>query len=156
MPSRTDDGCDSDTGCTHSPVECDDDNTCTNETCDPEAGCVYADVNCDDNDGCTADSCDPATGCVHEDIEQTLIVKQGACPAPVNPDSNGVIPMLLVGDLGFDVNNIALDSLDLHRCDGDGGSATPLADHTSVKDLNHPGDSVGCGECQWVIQCPIY
>ena len=65
----------------------------------------------------------------------------------MNPNSNGVIPVLLVGDAGFDVNNVDLDSLDLHRCDGEGGSATPLADHTAVKDLNHPGDSVGCGEC---------
>ncbi len=80
-------------------------------------------------------------------LGQTLIIKQGACPAPVNPNSNGVLPMLLVGDDGFDVNNIDLDSLDLHRCDGAGGSATPLAEHIKVKDLNHPGDSVGCGEC---------
>ncbi|MCH8881510.1 MAG: hypothetical protein IID34_16720, partial [Planctomycetes bacterium] len=82
-------------------------------------------------------------------VERTLIVKQGACPAPVNPNSNGVIPMLLVGDEDFDVNNVDLSSLELRRCDGAGGVATPLADHTEVEDLNHPfgGGEVGCGAC---------
>ncbi|MCH8963317.1 MAG: lamin tail domain-containing protein [Planctomycetes bacterium] len=81
-------------------------------------------------------------------VERTLIVKQGSCPARVNPNSNGVIPMLLVGDEDFDVNNVDLGSLELRRCDGAGGTATPLADHTHVVDLNHPfGGEVGCGEC---------
>ena len=82
-------------------------------------------------------------------VERTLIVKQGACPAPVNPNSNGVIPMLLVGDGDFDVNMVDLTTLELRRCDGAGGVATPLADHTEVEDLNHPfgGGEVGCGAC---------
>ncbi|MCH8053383.1 MAG: hypothetical protein IH895_04930, partial [Planctomycetes bacterium] len=88
---------------------------------------------------------DVALGCP---TERTLIVKQGACPAPVNPNSNGVIPMLLVGDEDFDVNNVDLASLELRRCDGAGEAATPLADHTEVDDLNHPfAGEVGCGEC---------
>ena len=133
--------------------ECDDEDACTDDLCDPAAedadefGCTHGPTNCDDNDSCTADSCDPATGCVNENVEQTLIIKQGACPAPVNPNSNGVIPILLVGNDGFNVNNIDLGSLELRRCDGEGGSASPLADHTTVEDMNHPGDSVGCGEC---------
>ncbi len=81
-------------------------------------------------------------------VARTLIVKQGACPAPVNPNSNGVIPMLLVGDVDFDVSNVDRESLELRRCDGVGGTATPLADHTQVKDLNHPFDGeVSCGQC---------
>jgi hypothetical protein len=146
------DACDALLGCSNTPDDsaCNDGNVCNGEeTCDPDADCQDGEpLNCDDGNACTADSCDPETGCANEDIEQTLIVKQGACPAPVNPNSNGVIPILLVGDAGFDVNNIDLDSLDLHRCDGVGGSATPLADHTHVSDLNHPGGPVGCGECQ--------
>ena len=78
-------------------------------------------------------------------VENTLIVGQGACPAPVNPKSKGVIPMLLAGDVDFDVNDVILDSLELRRCDGVGGTATPLARHTHVADLNHPsGGEVGC------------
>ncbi|MCH8880000.1 MAG: hypothetical protein IID34_08970 [Planctomycetes bacterium] len=151
----TDDLCDPEAedadefGCTNGPTNCDDENECTADSCDSATGCVNEDISadCDDNDSCTADSCDPATGCVNENVEQTLIIKQGACPAPVNPNSNGVIPILLVGNDGFNVNNIDLASLNLHRCDGEGGSASPLADHTTVEDMNHPGDSVGCGEC---------
>ena len=75
----------------------------------------------------------------------TLIVGQGACPAPVNPNSRGVIPMLLAGDVDFDVNDVILNSLELRRCDGAGGTATP--DQTHVTDLNHPSDGIDCGEC---------
>ncbi|MCH8880871.1 MAG: hypothetical protein IID34_13450 [Planctomycetes bacterium] len=85
---------------------------------------------------------------VNEIPEQTLIIKQGACPAPVNPNSNGVIPMALIGSDTFDVNLVDLSSLSLRRCDGEGGSWAPLAEHTLIEDLNHPGGSVECGGCQ--------
>ncbi len=157
-------------GCTHEATECNDDDACTADSCDPANGCVFEPIECDDGDACTDDACadgncentpvdcddsDSCTvdecidgECVNTSFEQTLIIKQGACPAPVNPNSNGVIPILLVGDDGFNVNNIDLDSLDLHRCDGVGGSATPLADHTKVEDLNHPADEpTACGGC---------
>ncbi len=84
---------------------------------------------------------------------RTLIIKQGACPAPVNPNSNGVVPMLLVGEPDFDVRDVVQDSLELRRCDGQGGFVTPLngppGPKIKVKDLNHPFDGeVGCdGPC---------
>ncbi|MCZ6654944.1 MAG: hypothetical protein O7D91_18195 [Planctomycetota bacterium] len=79
---------------------------------------------------------------------ETLIIKQGACPAPVNPNSNGVIPMVLVGSESFDVNDVDQTTLLLRRCDGSGDPWAPLADHTFVEDLNHPGGPVECGGCQ--------
>jgi hypothetical protein len=75
------------------PVNCEDDNPCTDELCDLESGCLYnananacddgnpctiADqctdglclagefLDCDDNDVCTKDSCVPGEGCVHQ------------------------------------------------------------------------------------------
>ena len=36
--------------------------------------------------------------CPEPFILGSLIIKQGACPAPVNPNSNGVVPMALMGD----------------------------------------------------------
>ncbi len=84
---------------------------------------------------------------------RTLIIKQGTCPAPVNPNSNGVVPMLLVGELDFNVREVIQGSLELRRCDGEGGFVTPLngppGPKMKVKDLDHPFDGeVGCdGPC---------
>ncbi len=44
--------------CVATPVICDDDNLCTDDSCDPDTGdCVFepTDVDCDDNDVCTVD-----------------------------------------------------------------------------------------------------
>ena len=75
-----------------SPVNCNDDNPCTDDACTPAGGCDNAPRTgdctdgdactlgdtcqdgactggpqnpCDDDNPCTVDSCDPATGCVH-------------------------------------------------------------------------------------------
>ncbi|MCP4590688.1 MAG: hypothetical protein GY842_08085, partial [bacterium] len=74
-------------------VDCDDTNSCTDDSCDPASGCVNdfntsgcddgdacttddtcSDgmcvggplVDCDDTNSCTDDSCDPASGCVND------------------------------------------------------------------------------------------
>ena len=81
-------------------------------------------------------------------IGASLVIKQGACPAPVNPNSNGVIPMVLVGEEEFDVSSVDVNTLALRRCDGAGGVAMPLPNHIKVKDLNHPnGGSTQCEQC---------
>ncbi len=76
------------------PVNCDDSETCTDDSCDKKTGCVYTpkpgdcsdsdpctvgDVclfgncvpgqnkDCSDGNGCTADSCNVSLGCVHTD-----------------------------------------------------------------------------------------
>ena len=74
---------------------------------------------------------------------QTLIIKGGACPAPVNPGSNGVTPKVLVGAEDFDAGDVDVSSLALSRCDGVGGSVAPNdgppgPPGAQVKDLNHP------------------
>ena len=73
-----------------SPVVCDDQNACTNDTCDSVVGCVFENnanacddgnactsgdiclggecaggsaVTCDDGNSCTSDTCDPSSGC---------------------------------------------------------------------------------------------
>jgi hypothetical protein len=64
----TDDSCEPARGCVHTDnaAACDDTNactsadTCSNGTC--TGGPLY---NCDDGNTCTDDSCDPALGCVH-------------------------------------------------------------------------------------------
>ena len=90
--------------------------------------------------------------------DRTLIVKQGACPAPVNPDSRGLTPMLLVGDVDFDVNEVVTASLQLARCDGIGASISPRegppGPGSQIVDLNHPNhDDVGCNGGQDPCSC---
>lgn len=88
--------CSEETGgeCGEVPLNCDDDNPCTDDDCDSETGCQYTDVvcdggdfcnrpigcfrdeggcvyeydpnRCDDDNPCTTDFCDPVTGCAHE------------------------------------------------------------------------------------------
>ncbi|MEZ4293880.1 MAG: DNRLRE domain-containing protein [Polyangiaceae bacterium] len=53
----TDDACDPASGCAHTAVVCDDQNACTADTCDPAAGCTFTAVSCDDQVACTTDSC---------------------------------------------------------------------------------------------------
>ncbi len=79
--------------CHGKPVDCDDQNVCTDDSCDPATGCLHmnnaascedgsqctvgdlcklgkclpgAAAKCDDLNPCTKDSCDPKTGCVHQ------------------------------------------------------------------------------------------
>ena len=80
---------------------------------------------------------------------RTLIIKQGACPAPVNPNANGVVPMLLVGELDFAADTAVRSSLRLRICDDvNGAFIVPLDHHTKVKDLNHPFEgTTECGGC---------
>ena len=130
--------------------------TCSSSLCD--GACCFIDGSCDD--GLSVSECDAQLGefqgsntfCFEIDCPfagPTFIIKQGACPAPVNPFSNGVSQMLLVGDIGFDVNQIDRSTLRLFRCDGVAGFVTPNegppGPSTQVKDLNHPNpDDVGC------------
>ncbi|MHC4978847.1 MAG: proprotein convertase P-domain-containing protein [Planctomycetota bacterium] len=85
-------------------------------------------------------------------VPRTLIIKQGACPAPVNAKSNGLTPMALVGDVDFDVSLVDPATIELRRCDGIGGAAYPFMIH--IRDLNHPNyDDIGCGDDQVGCAC---
>ncbi len=66
----TDDSCDPATGCVHldNTDPCDDGDACTtSDTCSGGACAGGSPLDCDDQSICTDDSCDPATGCVHLD-----------------------------------------------------------------------------------------
>ena len=64
----TEDSCDPVTGCIFTPISCDDGDACTDDSCDPAVGCVFTPIACDDDSACTEDACDPATGCVFTPI----------------------------------------------------------------------------------------
>ncbi len=115
----TDDACDPDEGCLHTPNEapcsdgnvctvddacgagecipgtplsCSDDNLCTDDSCHPLDGCLHVanDANCDDDNVCTDDSCDPDTGCVNTPIDN-LCDDDNACTEDVcDPDTGCV------------------------------------------------------------------
>ncbi|MCC6623358.1 MAG: hypothetical protein IT385_19015, partial [Deltaproteobacteria bacterium] len=61
----TTDSCNPATGCSFSPLVCNDNNVCTADSCDPASGCTHTVIVCTDNNACTTDSCDPATGCAY-------------------------------------------------------------------------------------------
>ena len=92
----TDDGCNPNTGCFHTPTcpsdglacngeefcarfpfamclrtapDCNDGNACTIDSCAEPGGCRHVALNCADGDQCTRDTCDPNAGCVNEAIE---------------------------------------------------------------------------------------
>jgi hypothetical protein len=64
----TDDSCDPEEGCLHTPnsVPCDDDNACTvTDVCDGGQCKGTGAPDCNDGNVCTDDSCDPDSGCLH-------------------------------------------------------------------------------------------
>ncbi len=61
-----------------------------------------------------------------ETIIANLDIKPGSCPNPFNPKSQGVLPVALVGTSTFSVTDVVLESLQLARSDGVGGSVPPL------------------------------
>ena len=106
--SANEEGCDDADACTTvdicansecvgtEPLDCDDDNLCTEDSCDAIEGCLYADnvepcddgnictvddacgdgacqpgiaQECDDDNICTKDTCDPTDGCIFEAMD---------------------------------------------------------------------------------------
>ena len=66
--SCTNDSCKPETGCAHSAnsADCEDGNACTlNDQCDQGWCLGKATPDCNDDNPCTDDSCDPDIGCVH-------------------------------------------------------------------------------------------
>jgi hypothetical protein len=80
----------------------------------------------------------------------SLIIKQGACPAPLNRSSHGVIPMVLTGDVDFDVTEVVQATVVLRRADGEGGVVAPSPGSPpgfQFKDINHPWTGEGACSC---------
>lgn len=61
-----------------------------------------------------------------DDLIVTLDIKPGSCPNSFNRNSNGVLPMALLGTKRFDVTLIDISTLLLSRTDGVGGTVAPL------------------------------
>jgi len=54
-------------GCSSTPINCNDNNACTADFCQPPGGCRHSAINCSDGVACTADSCSALNGCAHDD-----------------------------------------------------------------------------------------
>jgi hypothetical protein len=132
-------------GCTYTPVDCDDDNACTEDSCDSATGCAYTPIECDDGNACTADSCDPDTGCVSTFIDGCvdLDIKPGSCPNAFVRGVVGLLPVSLTGSADFDLALIDQSSLLLSRADGVGGDLAPSG--ISIRDQATPYAGPLCG-----------
>jgi len=81
-----------------------------------------------------------------------LDVKPGSCPNPINRNSNGVIPIALIGTASFNVANVNLPTVRLWRADGAGEGVAPNegppGPHTVIADVATPfdGDTCECDE----------
>ncbi len=141
--------------CIGDPVDCSaEGGECTQASCDADGdgpNCAnMIPINegepCADGDGvCVGGSCEPLPD---DACSRTMIIKQGACPAPLNAGSNGVLPLALTGEDDFDVYEIDIASLRLSRCGYEDGVAPldgPPGPGVKFKDLNHPHEGpVGC------------
>jgi hypothetical protein len=66
-----------------------------------------------------------ALNSVSPEIPVDIDVKCGSCPNSWNRDSNGVLPVAVLGREDFDVTQIDLASVTIRRADGTGGSVGP-------------------------------
>jgi hypothetical protein len=77
-------------------------------------------------------------------ITADVDIKPGSCPNPVNRNSNGVLPVALVGTDEFDVTQVDVGWLELSRADGVDGSVAPLANRLHIEDVATPFDGEPC------------
>jgi len=149
----TDDSCDSQTGCAHTPTVCDDGNVCTIDSCEAGTGCVYTDNSgaCNDGNGCTDDSCDPLNGCQY--VNNTASCDDGnAC---TNGDVCGGGSCLA----GAPTVCSASDQCHVAGvCDtGTGLCSDPAAPDGTACDDGNPstsGDACQAGDCVGGETCP--
>jgi hypothetical protein len=79
-------------------------------------------------------------------------IKPGACPNPLNINSQGVLPTALVSKADFDVTQVVLESVRLSRATGGGGTVAPLegppGPHSEFDDVATPlaGEPCDCHE----------
>ena len=59
-------------------------------------------------------------------VEVSLDIKPGSCPNSINRNSNGVLPVMIVGTADFDVGDIDVSSVLISRADGVGGAVAPF------------------------------
>ncbi len=75
-------------------------------------------------------------------------IKPGSCPNSFNRNSNGVLPVALVGTVGLNAADVDASSIQLSRADGVGGSVAPHegppGPHTVIDDVSTPFDGELC------------
>lgn len=78
--------------CDQAPVNCDDNNVCTDDFCNINSGCYYQVHVCDDVNACTVDTCDRnvAGGCVYTELNATTYDDLNACTRDFCDNSTGV------------------------------------------------------------------
>jgi hypothetical protein len=100
-------------------------------------------TDCDD-DGTPDECADPNTLITCGGLD----IKPGSCPNPFNRNSNGVLPVGLLGTDTFDVSMVDISTLRLERADGIGGAVAPNegppGPHTVTDDVGTPFSGVTC------------
>jgi hypothetical protein len=74
----------------------------------------------------------------------SLDIRPGGCPNPLNPNSNGVLPIGLLGRRDFNAKAVDLSTLRLERPAIVGSVAFPSGSHTQIKDVGTPFDGDPC------------
>lgn len=86
------------------------------------------------------------------DVDRRMDIKPGSCPNPLNRNSNGVLPVALLGADDLVAMQVVLDSLQLRRRDDVGASVNPHegppGPHSVPEDVATPfeGDLCDCHE----------
>jgi hypothetical protein len=81
-------------------------------------------------------ACGGGPGEVPVDVD----IKPGSCPNPINPKSNGVLPVAVLGTMDFDVNDIDPATI---RLEG----VAPIRWNISDVATPYPGDVEDCPDC---------
>jgi len=164
----TTDTCDPVTGCVYTPISCDDGVSCTVDTCNSATGCVYTpdDANCQDNGVyCDGDEvCDPINGCIstgnpctagavcnesNDSCDQQagltvkVDIKPGSCPNSLNPRSEGVVSVAILGSKNFSVKDIDPATIMIGR-EGTGGVKPIRYSYADVAAPYQGGKTCGC------------
>ncbi|MHC4650604.1 MAG: hypothetical protein ACYTES_07060, partial [Planctomycetota bacterium] len=75
-------------------------------------------------------------------VAAAVDIKPGSCPNSFNRGSRGRLPVAVLGTDGFDVADIDVDTIELSRADGIGGSVAPL--RIGFEDVGTPFDGEPC------------
>ena len=152
-------------GCVESPIDCDDNDVCTDDECVPETGCFHTKTSCDDDDPCTTDACENS-GCNHLPVNCkdgdpcTLgVCNDGLCKHKPIDCSDGVDCTSDVcdgGDCFHDWDNSACDdenSCTSDVCTENGCKYKPIEESCSDGDECTIDDTCLAGECVGINTC---
>ena len=126
-------------------ADCDDGAFCNGaETCNAAGECEAGAPPCPPGQVCNPDTQDCETASL------TLDIRPGACPNKYTVSGHGVLPIALVGSVGFDPAMIDLATIRLSRADGVGSTVAPHegppGPHSVFNDVASPfaGDACDC------------